>query len=148
MKKIICYFDGACEPYNPGGAIGYGVVIFDNNSELFSHSHFSPPNPSHSSNVAEYQALLWGFEKLLLEKLQSEEIIIRGDSQLAIKQMTGVYRINKGLYVPIAGKAKSLLQHFPNISFEWIPREQNEIADGLSKKALLENNITIVERKK
>jgi len=28
-RKILCYFDGACGPLNPGGDIGLGVVVYD-----------------------------------------------------------------------------------------------------------------------
>jgi hypothetical protein len=27
---IIGYFDGACEPYNPGGAMGFGALLTEN----------------------------------------------------------------------------------------------------------------------
>jgi len=28
MAKISCFFDGCCEPVNPGGTASYGAVIF------------------------------------------------------------------------------------------------------------------------
>jgi ribonuclease HI len=44
--------------------------------------------------------------------------------------------MNGGFYLPIALKCKDLLKQFPNIAGEWIPREQNSLADELSKTEL------------
>ncbi len=56
--SIRAYFDGACEPINPGGTIGFGAVIFDYaGHEIWHASGISRPNDGPqqtSSNVAEY----------------------------------------------------------------------------------------------
>jgi ribonuclease HI len=66
-------------------------------------------------------------------------VVIHGDSKLVINQLTGRWRIKKGLYLSIAIETKQLLAHLRGlgwqISFCWIPREQNEECDALSKKS-------------
>ena len=59
-------------------------------------------------------------------------------SNLVINQLNGKWRIKKGLYLSIAIKTKELLAYLrglgSQVSFSWIPREQNEECDALSKK--------------
>jgi len=64
------------------------------------------------------------------------EIEIKSDSKLLIKQMQGKWGIKAGLYFDDAVKAKLMINDFLNIKFTWIPREQNLRADGLSRLAL------------
>jgi hypothetical protein len=65
-------------------------------------------------------------------------VTIYGDSNLVINQLKGKWRIRKGLYLPIAIETKTLLAHLHGmgwqVSLMWIPREQNEECDTLSKK--------------
>lgn len=137
--NYLCYFDGACEPKNPGGNIGVGVhVIGSEPGNVFSTSYFIPEDPKNSNNVAEYLAFIKVL-KLLKDKRNST-IEIRGDSKMVITQMKGERKISKGLYVEHAQEAQLLLETLKqhnNIILTWIPREENYIADELSKNHLL-----------
>lgn len=128
-------FDGACEPVNPGGNMGFGTLIVDLGSgeTIYEGSGFSPASPLNSNNVAEYLALIQGFEWLIENGLQNSKIKVLGDSQLVIKQMSGEWPAKKGLYVPHYQRAIKLRIKFPNITFNWIPRNENAGADKLSK---------------
>jgi len=134
---IKAYFDGCCEPVNPGGTASYGVAIFRDNKLIWKDSKLFKPIPGKeketSNNVAEYSGFKAILEYLLEEGLAAEEIEVLGDSQLVIKQMFGSWNINQGFYVPIAWECKSLLKHFNSIKGVWIPREKNSFADALSK---------------
>jgi len=148
---IEAFFDGCCEPVNPGGTAAYGAIIFKTNKDgvfeaVFSESKIFKPINGHeketSNNVAEYS----GFEAILLHLLKQgwneEKVIIRGDSRLVICQMfiacgyRKKWRILGGIYTPIALRCKELLKKFPRIKGEWIPREENNLADELSKAEL------------
>lgn len=89
-----------------------------------------------SNNVAEYAGFIavlgWFAERDLFDA----DIRILGDSNLVIQQMFGRWRIKKGLYAPLAYRARELLAKFTKIRGEWIPRDLNDIADKLSKAAL------------
>jgi len=50
--------------------------------------------------------------------------------------------IHKGFYVELARKALKLVKKFPHIEGHWIPREENTIADELSKRELVNAGIT------
>jgi ribonuclease HI len=60
--------------------------------------------------------------------------MIKGDSQLVIKQMKGEYRVNSATSKKYVPEIKRLLAG-KEVSFSWVPREENEVADGLSRVA-------------
>lgn len=133
---IKMYFDGCCEPINPGGTAGWGVVIIKD-GKRWEKSGMIPASPQTSNNVGEYSAFLAGIKVLLKNRKEDEEIEVMGDSKLVINQVSGLWNINKGLYVPLAQDARALVdKFFSNITFHWIPREENYIADELSKAEL------------
>lgn len=150
--EIKAYFDGCCEPINPGGTAAYGVVIYRNEKRMFEESKIFIPQKGHeretSNNVAEYHGFLRILNYLLEKKLQNEHITIYGDSMLVLCQMlmndptwNVRWKIKKGFYVPIALEAKKLLTKFTNISGQWIHREENSLADELSKRELIRAGI-------
>lgn len=86
------------------------------------------------SDIAEYNGILLGLEWLIEHKAENETIDWYCDNQFIVRQLTGVYRIrlNKS-YTPLALKAQEMKRCFKNIRFHWIPREQNELCDAISK---------------
>ena len=133
-------FDGACGPHNPGGKCGGGAVIIKDNELLAEIFERYQPKLfwETSNNVGEYYGLIKALEYLIDNKLHDEQIEVFGDSKLVISQMQGKWRIKKGLYLDLALKALYLRRYFKNIKFNWIPREENEWADQLSKNAIVD----------
>ena len=68
--------------------------------------------------------------------LCASEIVVKGDSKLAINQMFGTWKIKGGLYIELAHQTRELLSLFTKMQGEWISRDRNEVADRLSKEAL------------
>lgn len=130
---IELYFDGCCEPKNPGGNGGAGVIIKKDGVTIEQLANYCGNGQNMTNNVAEYQALIDGLKYLSNQNLFNEEIKVFGDSQLVIEQMSGRWKIKKGIYEPKAIEAAKLKIKFKNIKFEWIPREQNIECDCLSK---------------
>ena len=149
MIKV--YFDGACEPVNPGGTAAYGVAIYRGKKNLIKMSKVFKPvkgkEKETSNNVAEYAGFLDALEWLIKNNLNEEKILIFSDSKLVICQMFGDpeigrnWRIIKGFYKPVALEAKELLSIFTNIRGQWIPREENYLADELSKAELIKRGV-------
>lgn len=128
-----CFFDGSCEPQNPNGNMGYGVYIKSDNSE-YSDAKFIPAKLGNTNNIAEYLGILL-ILNLMVNKKDSH-IKIFGDSKMVVNQMNGSFAIKEGNYVPYANKAKELLAKVKEnntVEITWIPREENSIADELSK---------------
>ena len=60
---------------------------------------------------------------------------LRGDSQLVIYQYTGKWKCRKPELQDLLEKLLGTHQHFARVDAEWVPREQNQIADEESRKA-------------
>jgi ribonuclease HI len=63
-----------------------------------------------------------------------EKILIKGDSQLVVKQMKGEWQVNSATSRKYVPEIKQLLVG-KDVTFEWIPRDENEEADKLSRVA-------------
>ena len=137
MNEYLAWFDGACEPVNPGGTASFGVIVKGVDGTVLLRDHgVVGIGKDMSNNVAEYAGVLH-----ILEYLSSRppgRVTIHGDSNLVINQLNGKWRVRKGLYLSIAIETKELLAYLRGlgwqINFCWIPREQNEECDALSKK--------------
>jgi len=92
-----------------------------------------------SNNVAEYSA----FIAVSTECLKYPgSALIRGDSKLVVMQINGKWKVHGGLYLPFYKQAKALWDKLKNRAhLVWIPREQNDICDVLSKKVLKDMGI-------
>lgn len=134
MRYLECYFDGSCEPINPGGQMGYGFIIMEKGKNIYSYNNKDRENKNNTSNLAEYKALNKLLDYLLENKLDNCNILIKGDSQLVIYQMQYIWKIKTGIYVSEALICRDKARKFKiPIKFHWIPREQNKEADKLSK---------------
>ncbi len=136
-NEYLAWFDGACGPVNPGGTATFGVVVKDKNGTVLLKEHsFVGKGRAMSNNLAEYAAVLH-----ILRYLSSRppgRVTIHGDSDLVVKQLTGKWRIRKGLYLSTAIEAKELLAQLHGLGWQitcrWIPRVQNKECDALSNK--------------
>lgn len=137
INKYLAWFDGACGPINSGGTATFGAMIKDKNSTVLLREHgLAGTGRAMSNNVAEYAGVLHVLRYLACHPLG--RVTVRGDSNPVTNQLNGKWRVRKGLYLAIAMEAKELLARLKGlgwqISLRWIPREQNEECDALSKK--------------
>jgi ribonuclease HI len=129
--EIIVYADGACRG-NPGPmAIGVSIQSADG-MELDTVSAFLGEG---TNNQAEYQAAIAGVRKAI--KHGTDQIDLRMDSQLVIKQLTGEFQIRKEELKPMRQELLTLLMQYAKCSATLIRREQNQRADELANQAYL-----------
>lgn len=139
------YFDGLCQPVNPGGIACYAYIIKRDGDTI--HSDYGvaaePFSPESTNNVAEYTALAKALEWLVANDFTSEKILIKSDSQLVVNQMNGMYKIKAKKIIPLYKQVLLLKNKFSDVEIDWVPREQNREADRLTNiaynKALQEN---------
>jgi ribonuclease HI len=137
--RAVVYFDGGCQPQNPGGIATYGYWLYDPDNKKKLYEHYGvceESNTEHATNnIAEYAACM-GAIACAHRSGKVKRILVRGDSQLIIKQLLGEWRCKneklKKYYNTITVK---LLPTFDNVVFQWIPREKNTYADLLSNRA-------------
>ncbi len=132
------YFDGLCEPKNPGGIATYGFLIQRNGETIFEDYGLADAEPwskEASNNVAEYSAVLRALKWLDERKEHDAQIVIRGDSKLIVNQLKGEYKVKSLRIVELFHEAKKLLSKFKNLRIEWVDRSLNQEADRLSRIA-------------
>lgn len=136
MDKIVIYTDGGARG-NPGPAAA-GAVIFDEQGDVL--GEVSDYLGVQTNNVAEYEALLRVLKlahKMFGKKLLTMKVDVRMDSELIVRQMTGVYKIkNAALKERFSDIVKLKMEHIPNITFTHVFREKNKHADRLVNEAI------------
>ena len=133
--NISVYCDGLCEPVNPGGIATYGFAVFADGAMIHQETGVVGEGRYMSNNVAEYSGLCAALLWLLEKKLQQCTTKVLSDSRLLVNQMSGIWKSHEGLYTRRYVEAKRLSQEFTKLEFQWIPREQNGLADALSRQA-------------
>jgi ribonuclease HI len=128
---ITANIDGLAEPRNPGTGT-YGYVIYENERKLAEGEGLAGYEVT--NNYAEYTALVEVLRKLI-ELKKRGDVVIRSDSQLLVAQMSKKWEAKRGGYLRKFKEARDLLGEFGSVRFEWIPREQNQEADLLSRIA-------------
>jgi len=124
------YCDGASSG-NPGDA-GIGIIIdLPSKGRTFQISEYIGIA---TNNVAEYSALIKGIEKA--KALGIKRIKVFLDSELAVRQINGIYRVRNKNLLPLWMKAKKLLDSFDDYKVIHIDRKENRGADKLAKDAI------------
>jgi ribonuclease HI len=87
-----------------------------------------------TNNVAEYRGVLLGLAAA--RELGASEVELIGDSELVIKQLTGVYKVKHPDMRPLHAQALAALRGFERWSAKAVPRAQNASADALVNATL------------
>ena len=87
-----------------------------------------------TNNQAEYRAIIAALEEAVRFGVTSVEI--RSDSELAVKQINGRYRVKNQALKPLYQRVRELQSSFRAFAIVAIPRHQNAEADRLSNAAL------------
>jgi len=127
------YFDGLCEPKNPGGIPVYAFTISDPETGQFLAQEAGlagePWTENATHNLAEYMAAIRAVE-WLKEHTPVTNLIIYGDSQLVIRQLNKNYQVRSANILPLYDRLTRLLG---GVEWKavWTPREKNRLADKL-----------------
>ena len=130
MEKVKVFIDGACRG-NPGKA-ATGIIFCDTNGKVLHQMGYYLGHAT--NNVAEYMALIRALEKS--QELGYKNIEIFSDSQLLTKQIRGEYTVRNQQLKELFKKVKELMNGFSYFSLEYIPREDNTLADRIANQAL------------
>ena len=61
-----------------------------------------------------------------------QQVQVRADSELLVKQMRGEYKVKHPGLQPLAARARLLIGQLDDVTFQHVRREQNKEADRLS----------------
>ena len=119
------FFDGACEEdpstgkRNPGGVATYGWLIKNRDDETVPRGYGSVGRGlGMTNNVAEYEGLIKGLQAA--GDLGHPVTEIWGDSQLALNQSSGFWKINKPHLLKYVEKVRQLCPHWEEeVVWKW-----------------------------
>ena len=128
------YTDGAIRPKQ--GKSGLAAIIRDEKGEV--RYLWRAWAGKLTCNEAEYAAAIFAFENLL--KLSAfrrpASLIVYSDSRVMVDQMSGLATARaEGLRLA-RNRLRHLIANFNSVSFQYIPREQNRLADALAFEAV------------
>ena len=128
--KATLYADGGSRG-NPGPAAS-GAVLYDEDGEVL--EEIGAFLGVTTNNVAEWTALLQGLKAALARGV--DEIAVRLDSELVVKQLSGAYRVKHPGLIPLHAEAKALLRKFAYTDIQHVRRAQNKAADAVVNQIL------------
>ena len=131
---ITIFTDGGARG-NPGPA-GSGAVIYKDGVEI---AHVSKYLGIQTNNFAEYEALILALEAThkVLGSPVTDPVVVKMDSELIVKQMKGEYKVKNPVLKQKHEKVRILIMEaFPNIKFQHVPREENKVADQYANDAM------------
>jgi len=88
------------------------IVLPDGNKEVVTEFFDRTTN-----NVAEYTGLIIGLEKA--QELGIKDAIVKGDSNLVVKQVKGEWKVKQPHLKPLCERAKLLAKQFNSIDIQW-----------------------------
>jgi len=135
--SAVMYCDGACSG-NPGES-GIGVVINISGGNtgpdaIESHYRISDYIGSATNNIAEYSALIRGLEKARSLGIKRLDVFL--DSELIVRQMSGMYKVKNKNLIPLWNQAKDILPAFDKCTITHVRRELNQEADSLARQGV------------
>lgn len=134
---MVIYVDGSVLPQNPGGVVGYGWHA-DTGDSGFGIAFEG--GDSATNNIGEYTSVAAALIWVLSGKTNSVTVTIKSDSELLVHQLNGEWRVKHSNLKPIAAVVHMMIEALNGrgveVVAEWIPREENKVADDLSRRAL------------
>ncbi|KAK5844517.1 hypothetical protein PVK06_000657 [Gossypium arboreum] len=129
VKSWKMSFDGA------SNALGHGIgaVLVSpegNHCPLTARLNFFCTN-----NIAEYEACIMGLRAAIGQNIKTLEVY--GDSALVICQIRGDWEVRDSKLVKYSDLVAELIKEFEEITFNYLPREENQLADALVTLALM-----------
>jgi ribonuclease HI len=121
------FLDGSARQQSAGA----GVVLADpggNQLQYVVRLEFKATN-----NMAEYEALIFGLSAAL--SLGVRQLLVKGDSQLIIKQVRGECSCNEPRLAAYLLHVRKLEKDFTTVELQHAPQANNSVADDLSQRA-------------
>ena len=129
-KILFINTDGAARG-NPGPA-AIGAVIKDEGGRIV--ATISRRIGQATNNQAEYRAIIAGLEKAI--KLGARQVRVFSDSELAVKQINGRYRVKNASLRELYEKVVKLTGALESFSITHVRRTKSAAADSLANRAL------------
>ena len=111
-------FDGSCDGNGSRHATGNGITV----AEVV------------TNNVSEWNGVLHGLKAVASQKVEPAGLVIEGDSMLVVSVLSGRWASKKPELTELRDECRDLIASLDLLwSCSWIPREENEYCDELTR---------------
>ena len=112
---------------------GIGVILISPEREYCPFT--TKLNFDYTNNVAEYEACIMGLQAAINKKVNNLKVY--EDSALVIYQLRGDWLTRDSRMILYHKLAKEMVNEFEVINFEYLPREENQMANALATLAAM-----------
>lgn len=129
-QTVVIYTDGASRG-NPGPA-SFGLMVIDSKAEkIFEEAQILG---TATNNIAEYKGIHRALELAVQNNIK--KLTLKTDSQLAVRQLKGEYKMKAPHLKLIHAQCVQMIQKIPQWDCVHVLRESNKRADELANLAL------------
>lgn len=133
-KEVKLFADGGSRG-NPGpSASGYVLLDMQDNVIAKNGTYLGET----TNNQAEYHSLITGLQEA--RRLGADYVHVYMDSQLVINQMKGRYKVRHTGLKPVYQKVLDIANQFKDVTYTYVPRELNKMADTIVNEILDKQN--------
>lgn len=131
FDRIHIFTDGAARG-NPGPAC-YAFIVTAGDRIILERAGYIGEA---TNNIAEYQAVIHALTEA--RALTAGTVVVSSDSELVVRQITGVYRVRQPHLARLHSEVVRLIGHFDRVTFSSVPRTERHIqaADALCNRCL------------
>jgi probable phosphoglycerate mutase len=130
LMRATAYIDGSG---NSGGIEAAACILYHADA-IWDRTTILPVGTT--NNVGEYSGVLLAVR--YAKELQVDDLEIFSDSKLIVNQLNGSWRCKEAHLRKLRDQIWEEAESFRKISIQWIPRDENQAADGLCRKAIAE----------
>jgi ribonuclease HI len=139
--KVDIYFDGSCGNIkNASAPMGVGIAVFisgqydEELSKAIGIATWETKDRG-TNNIAEYIGCVEAMKLAgdIKRTMFKADCTVYSDSQFVVNTFNGISKLKEEHYKKYKEQAHNNRQPYGSIKLEWIPREQNQKADELSK---------------
>lgn len=141
LSSLVLSFSGSCTP-NPGGIPVYGWLLTDIEGDVIECTSGLAtgkggvlPTGWRTNNAAEWLGLIEGLKWLKSQEKPLFRLEIRGDSDLVIKTVNGVWKSKKEHLKQFHEQYRKLISDMEigQVVVLWIPKSRNMVAEEVAK---------------
>lgn len=130
MRRVQVYTDGAIRPEQRTS--GLAAIVRDEGGAI--RCWWSRRAGPMTCNEAEYAAVLFALESL--RRLRPAEVAVYCDSRLVVDQMQGRATARAAALRSAHTRLRALVGEFGAVTFHYIPRDRNRLADALANEVV------------
>lgn len=134
MNKFVINTDGGSRG-NPGKGACAFVIFDEHGKQIAGEGKYLGVC---TNNEAEYEAVILALEWVVNNLVNNllENIAFKADSKLVVEQLSSRFKVKNPRIGLLHGRVRELEKNIPEITYTYIPREQNYKADEIVNQIL------------